>query len=67
MGELDHASDELRANFTGLFDLYVTVHPKKSSEDYSFDITANIPLEMEGNTVSAYDMVFAPSRGGYRG
>ncbi len=67
VGELDHASDELKANFAELFDLYVTVHPQKSSEDYSFDISANIPLEMEGNTVSAYDMVFSPSRGGHRG
>jgi len=67
VGELDHASDELRTNFAELFDLYVTVHPKKSSEDYSFDISANIPLEMEGNTVSAYDMVFNPPGGGYRG
>ena len=67
VGELDIASDELRANFAELFDLYVTVHPKESSEGYYFDITANIPLEMEGNTVSAYDMVFNPSRGGYRG
>jgi len=67
VGELDHASDELRANFAELFDLYVTVHPKKSSEDYSFDISANIPLAMEGNSISAYDMVFTPSRGGHRG
>ena len=64
VSELDHASDELRAKFAELFDLYVTVHPKKSSEGYRFDITANIPLGMEGNTVSAYDMVFSPSRGG---
>ena len=64
VGELDIASDELRAKFAELFDLYVTVHPKKSSEGYRFDITANIPLEMEGNTVSAYDMVFSPSRRG---
>ena len=67
VGELDIASDELRAKFAELFDLYVTVHPKKSSEGYRFDITANIPLEMEGNTVNAYAMVFNPSRGGLRG
>jgi len=67
VGELDIATDELRAKFAELFDLYVTIHPEKSSEGYRCDITANIPLEMEGNTVSAYDMVFNPSRGGYRG
>jgi len=67
VGELDHASDELRAHFAELFDLYVTIHPNKSSKGYSFDITANIPLEMEGNSISAYDMVFTPSRGGLRG
>ena len=64
LGELDHNSDELRANFAELFDLHVTVHSKKPLKDYSYDITVNIPLEMEGNTVSAYDMVFNPSRGG---
>ena len=56
VGELDTASEELRAKFAELFDMYVTVHPKTSSEGYRFDITANIPLEMEGNTVSAYDI-----------
>ena len=63
MGELDHASDELRAKFAEFFDLYITVHPKESSKGYSFDITANIPLDMDDNTVNAYDMVFTPSRG----
>jgi hypothetical protein len=67
VGELDHASDELRAKFAEFFDLYITVHPKESSKGYSFDITANIPLDMDDNTVNAYDMVFTPSRGGQRG
>jgi len=67
VGELDHASDELRTKFAELFDLYVTIHPEKSSKGYYFNITANIPLEIEGNTISAYDMVFTPSRGGHRG
>ncbi len=67
VGELDHASDELKGDLAELFDLYVTVHPRKSSEDYSIETSANIPLEMEGNIVSAYDMVFSPSRGGHRG
>ncbi len=67
VGELDAASDELRAKFAELFDLYITIHPEKSSEDYRFGITANIPLEMEGNAISAYDMVFNPWRGGLKG
>ena len=67
VGELDYASDELKAKFAEFFDLYITVHPKESSKGYSFDITANIPLDMEDNAVSAYDMVFTPSRGGSRG
>ncbi len=67
VGELDNASDELRAKFAEFFDLYITVHPKESSKGYSFDITANIPLEMEDNTVNAYDMVFTPSERGTKG
>ncbi|MFC2008067.1 hypothetical protein ACFLT0_00020 [Chloroflexota bacterium] len=67
IGELDNASDELKDKFAEFFDLYITVHPEKSSKGYRFDITANIPLDIEDNTVSAYDMVFTPSRGGYRG
>ena len=67
VGELDIASDKLRAKFAELFDLYVTVHPKTSSEGYRCVITANIPLEVEGNVVSAYDMMFSPSRWELRG
>ena len=67
VGELDHASDELRAKCAEFFDLYITVHPKESSKGYSFDITANIPLDIDDNTVTAYDMVFTPSRRGLRG
>ena len=65
--EFDHVSDEIRAKFAEFFDLYVTVHPMESSKGYGFDMTLNIPLEMEGYTASAYDMVFSPSRGGQRG
>ncbi len=64
VAELDAASDELRAKFAELFELYITVHPGKSSRGYYFNLTANIPLEMEGDPVGAYDMVFNPSRGG---
>ncbi|MFC1943525.1 hypothetical protein ACFLWO_02975 [Chloroflexota bacterium] len=67
VGELDNASDELRAKFAEFLDLYITVHPKESSKGYYFNIMTNIPLEMEDNTVNAYGMVFNPPRGGYRG
>ena len=63
VGELDKAPDEIRAKFAETFDLYVTMHPKESSGSNHFDITTNIPFEMEGDAVSAYDMVFSPSRG----
>jgi hypothetical protein len=45
----------------------VTIHPDSSRDGYHFDLAANIPLEMEGDKPGAYDMVFSPSRGGYRG
>ncbi len=66
VGELDKAPNEIRAKFAETFDLYVTVHPNKPSNSNHFDITANIPLEMEGNAISTYDVVFSPSRGGQR-
>ena len=68
VGELDYVSDELKAKFAEFFDLYVTgFHPNESSKGYSFDIMANIPLDMDDNVVNAYDMVFTPPRGGLRG
>ncbi len=67
VGELDHASDELKAKFVEFFDLYITIYPKESLKGYNIDITANIPLDIEDASVSAYDMVFTPSRGGLRG
>ena len=39
----------------------------KSRDGYHINLSANIPLEMEGDKPGAYDMVFSPSRGGYRG
>ena len=65
--ELDHAPDDVRARFAEFFDLHVTIHPDSSRDGYHFDLSANIPLEMEGDKPGAYDMVFSPSRGGYRG
>jgi ribosomal protein L37E len=65
--ELDHAPDDVKARFAEVFDLYVTIHPNSFRDGYHFDLSANIPLEMEGDKPGAYDMVFSSSRGGLRG
>ena len=65
--ELWDAKDEMKAKFAELFDLHATIHPDGSLNGYHCDLAANIPLEMEGNSPGAYDMVFTPSRGGLRG
>jgi len=62
--ELDNAPDDVRARFAEQFDLYATIRPDHSMEGYHVDLSANIPLEMEGDKPGAYDMVFSPSRGG---
>jgi DNA invertase Pin-like site-specific DNA recombinase len=65
--ELYDAPDDVRARFAELFDLYATIRPDSSRNGYHVDLSANIPLEMEGDKPSAYDMVLSPSRGGHRG
>jgi DNA invertase Pin-like site-specific DNA recombinase len=65
--ELLHASDEVRDKFAQLFDLYATIKPDSNKDGYHIDLSANIPLEMEGKSPSAYEMVFSPSRGELRG
>jgi len=65
--ELDNVSDEIRAKFAEFFDLYVTVHPEKFSKGYDFNMTLNVPLEMDGYTANAYDMVFSPPERGTKG
>lgn len=66
--ELYNAPDDVKARFAEMFDLQVTIHPDNTSRDgYHLNLSANIPLEMEGDEPSAYDMVFSPSRGGHRG
>ena len=62
--ELDHAPDDVKARFAEVFDLYVTIHPDSFRDGYHFDLSANIPLEMEGDKPGAYDIVFGSSRGG---
>ena len=66
--ELNHALDDVKARFAEVFDLQVTIHPDDMSrDDYHLNLSANIPLEMEGDKPSGYDMVFNPSRGRHRG
>jgi len=65
--ELWDATDEVKARFAELFDLYATILPDGSRTGYHINLSANIPLEMEGDKPGAYDMVFSPSRGGLRG
>jgi len=70
-GDIAHqlwdATDEVKTKFAEFFDLHTTIYPDNSLNGYHFDLTANIPLEMEGKSPSAYQMVFTPSRGGQRG
>jgi DNA invertase Pin-like site-specific DNA recombinase len=65
--ELWDATDEAKARFAELFDLQATILPDGSRTGYHINLSANIPLEMEGDKPGAYDMVFSPSRGGLRG
>jgi hypothetical protein len=60
-GELFDAPFDVRARFAELFDLHITIFPDSSENGYHFNLTANIPLEMEGDKPGAYDMVFSPS------
>ena len=55
------APDDVRAKFAEMFDLHATILPDGSQNGYHVDLTANIPLEMEGNKPGAYDMVFRSS------
>jgi hypothetical protein len=61
MSNLHDASDDVRASFAEMFELYVTVRPDGSRDGYHVDLSANIPLEMEGYKPGAYDMVFGSS------
>jgi DNA invertase Pin-like site-specific DNA recombinase len=61
MSNLHDAPDDVRARFAEMFDLYATMRPDGSKDGYHVDLSANIPLEMEGDKPSAYDMVFGSS------
>jgi len=65
--KLWNAPDEVKDRFAELFDLQATILPDESKNGYHINMSANVPLEMEGDTPGAYDMVFSPSRGGLRG
>jgi len=58
---LANAPDDVRASFAEMFDLRATIRPDGSRNGYHVDLTANIPLEMEGDKPGAYDMVFRSS------
>jgi len=61
MSDLCNAPDDVRARFAEMFDLYATIRADGSQNGYHVDLTANIPLEMEGDKPGAYDMVFGSS------
>ena len=67
ISNLRNAPDDVRARFAEMFDLHATIHPDKSRDEYHLDLSANIPLEMEGDKPSGYDMVLSPSGRGLRG
>jgi hypothetical protein len=61
VNNLYDAEDDVKTKFAELFDLHATILPDGSRNGYHVDMTANIPLEMEGNKPGAYDMVFRSS------
>jgi hypothetical protein len=61
MSNLHDAPDDVRARFAEMFDLHATIRPDGSRDGYHVDLSANIPLEMEGDKPGAYDMVFGSS------
>jgi len=61
ISDLRNAPDDVRARFAEVFDLHATIRPDGSRNGYHVDLSANIPLEMEGAKPGAYDMVFGSS------
>jgi hypothetical protein len=59
--KLYKALDDVKARFAEKFDLHATIRPDESRNGYHVDLTANIPLEMEGDKPGAYQMVFKSS------
>ncbi|MFC1990357.1 hypothetical protein ACFLVW_07415 [Chloroflexota bacterium] len=54
----------VKGRFAELFDLQATILPDGSRTGYHINLSADIPLEMEGGKHGAYDMMFSPSRRG---
>jgi DNA invertase Pin-like site-specific DNA recombinase len=61
VNNLYDAKDDVKTKFAEMFDLHATILPDGSRNGYHVDLTANIPLEMEGDKPGAYDMVFRSS------
>ena len=61
ISNLSNAPNDVMDRFAEMFDLHATIRPDGSRNGYHVDLTANIPLEMEGDKPSAYDMVFGSS------
>ena len=61
ISNLANATDDVRARFAEVFDLHAIIRPDGAPDGYHVDLTANIPLEMEGDKPGAYDMVFGSS------
>ena len=61
ISNLAKATDDVRARFAEMFDLHAIIRPDGTPDGYHVDLTANIPLEMEGDKPGAYDMVFRSS------
>ncbi len=61
ISNLAKATDDVRARFAERFDLHAIIRPDGHPDGYHVDLTANIPLEMEGDKPGAYDMVFRSS------
>ncbi len=61
ISNLAKATDDVRARFAEMFDLHAIIRPDGLPDGYHIDLTANIPLEMEGDKPGAYDMVFRSS------
>ncbi|MFC1977775.1 recombinase family protein [Chloroflexota bacterium] len=61
ISNLAKATDDVMARFAEMFDLHAIIRPDGRPDGYHVDLTANIPLEMEGDKPGAYDMVFRSS------
>ncbi len=61
ISNLAKATDDVKARFAEMFDLHAIIRPDGLPDGYHVDLTANIPLEMEGDKPGAYDMVFGSS------